>query len=240
MSDSAALHRIVFEIVEKIDNAQTVSEAAQSLMSALQPWGALWLGMTDTQGAPRKAGDSHGPLVAVVAPDGMFDSTAGQFILDNNPMPETARLRQRPFTWKTAPLRTKALYGAFWEAMGEMGAKEGVLVPMINRGAAAGVSVALSVDELEPRDRRALEFACYAFIDKVRALSPVEQDMPSLTPRERDCLAFVAEGKTNWEISVILGISENTVRQHVESCRLKLNATTRAQAVARFIMAGLM
>jgi len=46
---------------------------------------------------------------------------------------------------------------------------------------------------------------------------------------------LVAEGKTDWEISVILGIAEATVRSHVDNARRKLGAINRAQAVARLV-----
>ena len=48
-------------------------------------------------------------------------------------------------------------------------------------------------------------------------------------------LPLVAEGKTDWEISVILGIAEATVRFHVDNARRKLGAVNRAQAVARLV-----
>jgi len=56
-----------------------------------------------------------------------------------------------------------------------------------------------------------------------------------LTPRERSALSWVAEGKSDWEISVILGLSAATVRFHVDNARRKLGAVTRAQAVALLI-----
>ncbi|WP_376775054.1 helix-turn-helix domain-containing protein [Mesorhizobium caraganae] len=48
-------------------------------------------------------------------------------------------------------------------------------------------------------------------------------------------LALVAEGKTDWEISVILGIAQATVRFHVDNARRKLSAVNRTQAVARLV-----
>uniref|UniRef100_UPI0025DF53BB helix-turn-helix transcriptional regulator n=1 Tax=uncultured Phenylobacterium sp. TaxID=349273 RepID=UPI0025DF53BB len=56
-----------------------------------------------------------------------------------------------------------------------------------------------------------------------------------LTARERDALSWVAEGKSDWEIAVILGLSETTVRFHVDNARRKLGAVNRAQAVARLL-----
>jgi DNA-binding CsgD family transcriptional regulator len=60
-------------------------------------------------------------------------------------------------------------------------------------------------------------------------------DEVHLTARERDALAWVAEGKSDWEIATILGLSETTVRFHVDNARKKLGAVNRAQAVARML-----
>lgn len=36
-----------------------------------------------------------------------------------------------------------------------------------------------------------------------------------LTQRQRDCLLWIAAGKSDWETAIILGISEETVKQHI-------------------------
>ena len=58
-----------------------------------------------------------------------------------------------------------------------------------------------------------------------------------LTARERDALRWVAAGKSDWEIAVILGVSQTTVRFHVDNARRKLGAVNRAQAVAMLLSA---
>ncbi|WP_293475001.1 LuxR C-terminal-related transcriptional regulator [Phenylobacterium sp.] len=58
-----------------------------------------------------------------------------------------------------------------------------------------------------------------------------------LTARERDSLRWVAAGKSDWEIAVILGVSQTTVRFHVDNARRKLGAVNRAQAVALLLSA---
>ena len=55
---------------------------------------------------------------------------------------------------------------------------------------------------------------------------------PLLSSREREVLLWIKEGKTNWEISKILMISERTVRFHVANVLNKLQASTRGHAVA--------
>ena len=53
-----------------------------------------------------------------------------------------------------------------------------------------------------------------------------------LTVREQEVLHWVREGKTNWEISQILSLSERTVKFHVSNLLAKLGITRRAQAAA--------
>lgn len=56
-----------------------------------------------------------------------------------------------------------------------------------------------------------------------------------MSARELDCLKWTAAGKTAWEASKILGISERTVIFHLNAARKKLNCTTTTQAVAKAV-----
>jgi DNA-binding CsgD family transcriptional regulator len=53
-----------------------------------------------------------------------------------------------------------------------------------------------------------------------------------LSPREKEVLNWLKQGKSSWDISVILGISKRTVDFHVNNVIKKLGATNRPQAVA--------
>ena len=61
-----------------------------------------------------------------------------------------------------------------------------------------------------------------------------------LSPRELTVLSWMRLGKTNWEISRIIGVTERTVRFHVESIFIKLDVTSRTQAVAMAMETGLL
>lgn len=56
-----------------------------------------------------------------------------------------------------------------------------------------------------------------------------------MSARELDCLKWTAAGKTAWEASKILGISERTVIFHLNAARKKLNCATTTQAVAKAV-----
>lgn len=71
------------------------------------------------------------------------------------------------------------------------------------------------------------------------AASPVSADSPVLTPRELEVLRMMAEGAANKTIAWKLNISEHTAKFHVGSILGKLNAASRAEAVAIGIRKGL-
>ena len=54
---------------------------------------------------------------------------------------------------------------------------------------------------------------------------------PSLSDRERDVLALIAEGEGNGDIARRLFLSEKTVRNYVSSIFTKLGVTTRREAI---------
>ena len=60
-----------------------------------------------------------------------------------------------------------------------------------------------------------------------------------LTPREVEVMAWTARGKTCGEISIVLGISEDTVKAHIEKVRKKLRAKNKTHAIVLAIKHGL-
>jgi LuxR family quorum sensing-dependent transcriptional regulator len=58
------------------------------------------------------------------------------------------------------------------------------------------------------------------------------ENVPQLTPREREVLLWAMEGKSNWEISIVLGISQESIKGHIANILRKLDASNRAHAVA--------
>ena len=73
------------------------------------------------------------------------------------------------------------------------------------------------------------------------AASPEDQDdqVETLTARELQVLALMAEGLPNKKIAARLGISDQTVKFHVAAIAGKLGATNRTDAVRRAVRNGL-
>lgn len=63
--------------------------------------------------------------------------------------------------------------------------------------------------------------------------------LPSVTVREHDVLLWAAEGKTDQEIAIILGITFHTVRFHWRQVFAKLNVSGRNYAITKAIRLGI-
>jgi DNA-binding NarL/FixJ family response regulator len=61
------------------------------------------------------------------------------------------------------------------------------------------------------------------------------RDRHQLSEREETVLDLVSEGKTNRMIALELGMSESTVRRHLETIYRKLDVANRAEAVAVYM-----
>ena len=59
-----------------------------------------------------------------------------------------------------------------------------------------------------------------------------------LSPRQIDCIALIAQGKSDWEIALILGLSRDTVHEYVEAARRRYGVRRRTQLVLRAVRDG--
>lgn len=71
-------------------------------------------------------------------------------------------------------------------------------------------------------------------------VSQTDADHEPLTPRERDVLALLAEGLANKAIAGRLGVSDHTVKFHLNAVLGKLGARNRTEAVTKALRAGLL
>ena len=81
--------------------------------------------------------------------------------------------------------------------------------------------------------------ACFAF-EAARRLSLVEDKLdrsmpraPDLTQRQLDCIVLMAQGKSDWDTGKILGISQRTVQEHLDTARKRYSVGSRTQLLVR-------
>lgn len=223
-------------------------DATRAFYDAMVPLGATYCQTRHyRRPATTLTSTSHfaaGGVIARIARDGWTGCGAFNYIcFDQNPLLIPIREgRTRYRVSDFAPHHDRS-FGTYWDAWAECGA--GDVICATSYGAERAIaSLHLGFGHLgfgqrafAPDEAQAISMAGLMLTEHLMGLSaPLPPDPVRLTRRERDCMAFVAEGKSDWEISVILRISEATARFHVDNARAKLGAVNRAQAVARLAL----
>ena len=87
--------------------------------------------------------------------------------------------------------------------------------------------------DFSERDRALLVLLRPHLYQACRDAERRQHPLPRLTPRQNDLLRLLAAGHTNTKIARQLGISEGTVRTHLENIYEKLGVSSRTAAVTR-------
>lgn len=148
-----------------------------------------------------------------------------------------------PFEWKDAsydpetwPAARKVMNDAT-----DAGMRHGFCVPIHTAaGFQSVVSMAGEHVDLSPHAKRALHLMSIYAHDKAVSVvrRPHEPYRALLTKREREVLNWTAAGKTSWEISRILGISEQTVVAHLKAAASKFETPNRVATVVAALRRG--
>lgn len=222
--------------------APTPEAASRAFYAALVPHGATYL---QTRHYLRPAGTltsaahyAAGGVVTRIAPDDWPGSNAFNYIcFEENPLLVPIREGRTRYRFSDYAPHSNRSFGSYWEALAEAGIGDALCATSYGANRAiASVHLGFGKAGFELEDVRAVSLAGLMLTEHLLSLNPeIAADPVRLTGRERDCLAFVAEGKSDWDISVILGLSAATVRFHVDNARRKLDAVNRAQAVAKMV-----
>lgn len=164
-----------------------------------------------------------------------------------DPVMQHLRKESLPLIWDA---KLYAEHGVMekWDRQAAHGYKSGIAVAMHlpnGRHFAFGVvrDGAIPVNEQQV-SRLAADvymFAAYAQEAARAALTVDEQeDTPSLTRREVDVLQWTLQGKTAWEVAMILSISERTANHYINNAIRKLGCRGKHQAAAKALNLGLL
>jgi LuxR family transcriptional regulator, quorum-sensing system regulator BjaR1 len=124
---------------------------------------------------------------------------------------------------------TRALLGSY-------GVSRSVIFPVHNKdGSKAKVTFEGNRDFVDEHDLATLHLRSInlfsRYLDMVNR-KPEEKHIRFLTVRERECLKWIADGKTSVEVGEIMTLSEHTVTHYLTNAVIKLNAANRVNAVA--------
>lgn len=239
MTDIARIQDFV-ESSRQVTDREQLHELLKDVRAELGFDYYLLIHLADTH-APHEATDEFDPAHSVVLTD--FPKEWRETFLCTNvaahdPVMRTSQDATVGFSWSAiddmidlTPRQRELL-----DQAPAYGIVDGFTIPAKAAGLGKGsCNFAIGVDRDLPRGNLLLAelvgihslHAAHQLIERAHA----QCERPRLTPRQRDCIQLVGQGKTDWEIAQILGISPATVKDHVDDARRKYGVSKRIQIV---------
>jgi LuxR family quorum sensing-dependent transcriptional regulator len=233
---------LALDLVGDVVEQTTSEQAGEAFLKALAGLGATSLWARQFYLTPRWMDPSVSAYYktynyACIRDTRWWGSAAQRFSDTVCPVSLGAARFTRPYFTSEVTADAEGQYAPYYEAMAEFGVRDTLAVPFFGpHNTAAGLTIWFAHRDLGPEQTRAARLAGTIALEHMRSLKePLKATLPNLSNREHDCLAFVAEGKSDWEISVILSLSQATVHQHIENAKRKLGVRTRPHAVAKHL-----
>lgn len=155
---------------------------------------------------------------------------------------------------------TQTVSGLSWERIGDHIRPSARQVSILDRGRAHGLVAGFTMpirmsaepdamftvarkrsEALSSQDMLTARLVGTMAFDSARALLDTDKlvNVPvPLSPRQIDCIALVAQGKSDWEIAQILSLGRDTVHEYVEAARRRYGVRRRTQLVLRAVRDG--
>jgi DNA-binding CsgD family transcriptional regulator len=171
-----------------------------------------------------------------------YNAQWGEVYFENNfidvdPVVSYSLNSKQPFTWSTAFQRLSVQDRKtrdFITLANDFKLKDGIAHQITNPRNGTLLSLSIS----HPKNQYFTHLVQHFTPHLNEALQSIlKQQAPitaaDLSDREREVLKWTSEGKSSWDIGIILNISERTVKFHILNIKNKLNAVNRAHAVAK-------
>jgi DNA-binding CsgD family transcriptional regulator len=185
-------------------------------------------------------------------PAGWFDYCSEHGVTTTDPMHHRAMQEATPVLWRD----WVSHYPSYFAAARKFGLVTGVTHVVYGPlGDHSSLSFMKGVGGIEAEREIATALsecqliACYAHRGVARAIQnglnagisgvPAPGSAPTLTERERECLTWVATGKTAAQVAATLSLSEATIIYHLSKARRKLDAANSRHAVSKAISLNL-
>jgi DNA-binding CsgD family transcriptional regulator len=232
----------VYDIIERFGAAKQLSQAHARLRSALADFGLEHLAYGAINLPSRT-----GPLFAVSYSPEWEKHYLDRDYINLDPVVQSGMGGILPVDWGSIDRSSPVITRFFHEAQEFNIGPKGISIPIRGRHGEFGLFSVTSA--LPDREWRALkknyirDFMVLAYYFHSWAMNSEPKEAfdveAKLSMREKDCLRWRAMGKSDWDISQILAISQRTVKFHLESARAKLGATNTLHAVAKAMCRGL-
>ncbi len=156
-----------------------------------------------------------------------------------------ARTKSSPLIWLNEDIKLDPINRRLFDEASDYGIRSGITYPFHGVGSEFGSFSATVADRFRHSALDSVITQHSLYLLGAALFDLYQQRKGStltkkLTQREKECLRWAAEGKTSWEMSVILNISERTACFHLDNARKKLNSLTRTGAVTKALLHSLL
>lgn len=160
--------------------------------------------------------------------------------VEKDPLLEMASQPMAPLAWIPAQWAGTSEHGAYGEFIASTGITSGATAALDHRVGSLSAITALSFSAAPRRtdDAYALLILGQISVTRAAVLGIPEADIANfshlsrLSSRQMEILQWAAQGKSNSDISIIVGLSKRTVDYHISEILKKLEVATKAQAAA--------
>jgi LuxR family transcriptional regulator, quorum-sensing system regulator BjaR1 len=230
------LTNATFEFIEMLDEKKEISSLVHAFQTLIGKFGLTCFLIGDAS-QPKVERDQR--LWATTWPNDWLERWKSRNYITIDPVLNQLLHRNEPVRWRQVRRVDDVPGLRVLDEASDFGLKDGLTLPVYGReGLLIGITLGTDRYDLDRQSETCLHMAAIYFhskLEQLRAGQAPRLAEPRMTPREHECLSWVAAGKTDWEISQILCIAEQTVHEYVQNALTKLKATTRAQAVATAI-----
>lgn len=177
-----------------------------------------------------------------------------QYYMDNNcfevdPIVTEGKGKFLPFSWDEVMTKDSKLESEkeYESQSHSHGLKSGMAIPIIGGGGKFSM-LSLATSDHNNEVQKLMNFKsdvimalAFAFHSIAKDLLTVQGDKYEdiLTKREKEIVTWTSHGKSSWEISKILNISERTVIFHLDNVKKKLNVNNKYHMVMKAVTMGL-
>lgn len=221
------------EVIQQIGQIDSRKELERAMLSAFSDFGIDYYNVVSVG----EAGTPTAPLTQMTSKHrDWVDHYREHKLHKHDPFVPWTFQNTAPATWSWMEKRVPKKSRAIFDEQREFIRGDAIVVPVhtYNSGVACVIMSGPDPDlslEARPVLRLLAYYLCELGTELAEAYEAPQPYAPSpLSPRQIECLKWIGEGKSDWEIGQIIGIAEATVHRHVERGKTALGVGTRVQA----------
>lgn len=155
--------------------------------------------------------------------------------IQDDPVFHKTQLQSCPFVWNKHSATQDEPLMEYWISAGM---EQGAAFPLHGPNGFNGYFALCRKQGVPIPAQTVFQIMCLTQFILDQAIKLFSPQKTGFSSREKECLFWVSEGKTSWEIAQILGITERTVNFHLNNAIRKSGCKNRYQTVAKSIITG--